>query len=75
MSKEAKFELHAPAQDYWGADLCTFDGAVKLAASKGIALRVLDSPRRDGLNEFEFTNSDKAVVFDVETEDVYAVED
>lgn len=68
-------ELHIPVQDYWGGDLWTLDGAVKMAASHGITLKVLDSPLKDGLNEFELMYPDKAVVFDVETEDVYAVED
>lgn len=73
---EPKYDVHIPSQDFWGSDdLMTLEQAVAFGISKGIQFRILDSPVVNGLGNYETDHPDKAVLFDVETEDLIAVEE
>lgn len=70
-----KFSTHIPTQDYWGPEEpMTLKEILALGKSKGVLFQVLDTPVPDGLNSYEESYPDNAVIFDVETEDLVAVE-
>ena len=71
-----KVDIHIPQQEFWGsAQPMTLKRALALGTRKNVVFRVLDTPVPDGLNNYEATHPDRAVLFDVETEDLIAVEE
>lgn len=67
------FELHSPKDKFYGYDEPqSFEETMVLAKSMGLDMIQCFIP--DGLNSYEEQNPNKAVIFDVRSEDVIMVE-
>lgn len=70
---EKKFDIHIPTEEFWGfGDPDTLEQVLSFARNKQI--RMENKYMANGLDEYERCHPSRAVIFDVETEDVYAVE-
>jgi hypothetical protein len=69
------YDLHIPQQGFWGTQTpMALAQTLALAVQRGVRLQILPKPIPNGLNEYEAAHPDAAVLFDVETEDLIAVE-
>lgn len=68
------YQLHSPRDHFYGdADSRPLPSVINLA--KYLGLNMVERHIPDGLNSFEERNPNKAVIFDVASEDVVMVEE
>ena len=67
------YNLHSPRDSFYGNDEPQSLEDV-VALSKSMGLDMIECFIPDGLNSFETEHSDKAVIFDVRSEDVTMIE-
>jgi hypothetical protein len=67
------YNLHSPRNKFWGCEEPqSFKDIIVLAKSMG--LNMIEHFIPDGLNSYEEQHRDKAVIFDVTSEDLIMVE-
>jgi len=74
MEGKSIYKLHSPKDGFYEEDEPqSLDDIVAL--SKSMGLNMVDRFIPDGLNSFEIEHPDKAVIFDVRSEDVIMIEE
>jgi len=68
------YDLHSPRHNYWGSATGPQTKEVVIAKAQALGLTMKKCRLPDGLNDYEEQHPDRAVIFNVGSEDVALVE-